>query len=686
MSFGDFSMSPPSRALTDSQIAEYQNIIAAIMSWENIWADLMGKWWSPHPVENASIEYILGSFGLITKLSGIIPLRIKEWKINILHAHREELDSHAVTLYESIDHFSHTHDTRNIDTCREVRIRNTITCYLNNYVEYLAMSWDFEAAQIWYEKALFVAKTLHARQTYFDLLVYRIARFSSSGTGTNLTLTEYADFLEQYSLAAHDWFYGKTQGLSPVQMKERIARSERNMTQARLVSIYAFFCEAQWVPDSMPVFLERVGEFEAMKQEFMTTFWPDVGALTRYEIGDAILFHKIEHCIAQRVHDIGEWVREDSILWKYSTSVFWLPEGKSSSIGDHFNRPEKAIAFWRTHDRSPSLDLRLPLIQALSNSIRYSVWQDSLSIRDSQRELISTIARSMIHNNLANVHLTIWAYLEAQKNHPDVQAFVASLKVVHGRWIETFEPAEYIVAALMENRDFPWDLLSFLFVGWNWKIQYRIPGTDWWITMDGSDPHVTRSHQIWRGGGWIPIGRDYRIVWKLIQPYKTWLDPSILSLLERIYDVRMGKFLCTLMGKIRQKREVLTKLVAEMAVYIWDLRSSGDMSTVYRIPNSLNHYSSHEFTTSQLWYLQPSTYWVIPWNVIHDLMQYRLMHKEALEILRLMNIVLNDLSWGFSDNASGKQGTMKFTIEDFARHWEALIRTVNDFLSRMPVL
>ena len=435
----------------------------------------------------------------------------------------------------------------------------------------------------------------------------------------------------------------------------------------------------------MSVFLQRVGEFEAMKQEFMTTFWPDAGALTPYEIGDAIMFHKIEHCIAQRVHDIGEWVREDSILWKYSTSAFWLPEGQSSSIDTQFNRLEKAIAFWRSTDRSPSLDLRLPLIQALSNSLRYSVWQDSLSIRDSQRGLISTIARSMIHNNFANIHSMIWAYLKAQKDDLDVREFLISLGFIAGCKAE-FNPTDYLVGVLINNDAFPWALLSSLFVGWHWKIQYRIPETDWWIAMDGSDPHVTWSHQIWRGRGWIPIGRDYRIVWKPIQPYKTWLDPSILSLLERIYDERTQEFLWILKEKIRKKREVLTKLVAEMAVYIWDLRSSGDMSIVYRIPNALNHYSSHGFTTSQLGYLPPDTYSVMPWDVIHDLMQYRLMHREVLAVLHSMNTILTDLLWRPSDRAFEKWGTERFSVGDLVAHWEALIITLNEFLSRIPVL
>ena len=118
--------------------------------------------------------------------------------MRLLHQHRKELDMHAEFLYSRVDLFSRE-DTPSLDICREVIIRNSITTFLSNYVEYLAMSGDFDHAKLWYDRALFVAETLHARQVYYDLLVYRIARFSLEDTGTGMSFTDYAQHITEYA-------------------------------------------------------------------------------------------------------------------------------------------------------------------------------------------------------------------------------------------------------------------------------------------------------------------------------------------------------------------------------------------------------------------------------------------------------------------------------------------------------
>ena len=684
--FHEFSPAPSNSALTAEQVNSWRIQTNRILSWDPALAkELIWNSWEPNRLTwKSELEHILGSLERTNLLSGIIPLKIKTGEINVLNTHKSEMDAHAEFLYASIVSFSEN-NRANIDTCRQIFIRSSVTTFLNNYVEYLAMSGDFEEAQIWYEKALFVAKILHARQAYYDLLVYMVARFSHADTGMGLSLTEYAVFISQYAQDADIWFYNDITGLSDQHRAQKSSRSARNHAQANLVGIFAYFQDTSLTESSYVEFQTRVQEFEAVKQMFTKIFGQKSGALTQYEMGDAVLFHKIENRIAQRVHDYSSQQSAQnlqsnmSILGKYTSSSFWLPDIEVA----HMVAKKRAIALWCTWRRNATVDLRAPLIQALSNSIVYSQWQHSLQPVANQRKLVYSIARSMIHN-FSHIESDIRQYLEVQKNNPDVQQFIISLRIMNSErdpnldvkkdWAPPFDPVSYLTSIFFSNNAYPCVLLDSIFPHQNWTVQYPIPGTHLSVRIYGKDADHPNLQAIIRRWSWLDIGWGITLIWKPSSGYEQYLSVESRELLERHFTLQLQAILWKFKADMIEKKAILQHTIKSIWIYMDIFRNEKEINKpLVEACGVFSLLLRSHFQFFQGWSTPENPN---PSNVIHNMLEYQILFKSiniqlSSIILSLESLILFG-SW---------PSAMQDAISAYISNGTALIREIEQFLS-----
>lgn len=454
------------------------------------------KWWA-WLFSLDEKKTIFDQFWHIARIGHALIASCNTWDINNLGQHRTNIESTITYSYNVIIWYENNLDfLRELTLCRSSFIRNDICVLLISFVEYLCLSGDYGAARKWHTRALKITQVLSAPQYYIELMRDLYVRFPEYMEPTS-SIQEHANHGQIFTQSLDDAFYqikvyqtqNSTEGvtsriLDEAAMNEKNMRSQRNHNQSDLLSLLAYFRIWNLESDSVEKLQKKISEFERMKDGYIQAISESGKPYSAtYEIGDAIMLHKIEHSIAQALLKIvdGRLVI-DSKFSRYIDNTFWLPDIASEGWIDTTSKVhERSIIFWKWL-QALRIDLRVPMIQSLANATRYSTSSALVASSRWEDELRYRIGK-MIVGHSPDIELKIKDYLNRNRDNPEIRLFILS-------WLPRYTAENfptYLSQLLLKDYRIIREFFSEYFFGWEWILTLDIaPGSE--QIVDSSSP------------------------------------------------------------------------------------------------------------------------------------------------------------------------------------------------------